>query len=367
MLPADIHAAFKSLQGKARAFISFEPGEYKLGKPLVLSNAGHVEIRGHRAWLGDSQSDRVLVVRDCDSLVLEGLTLVGDAFGKVGRDTFLAALSNAGLEDDTDGDTLAGALTVQDTPQVRLLDVQAEVAADEGFNAAGIAVLDFVSVKAKRGAARMHVDIGHCQVTVGAQQAGIVCANALRANVHDNVLSDADEDRPMRQGIAVVGADLGEVRVERNLVAGGFAGVGVATAFSGATKASTQKVDRVSVEHNTIRLNLQGAEPADGFGVAIGSADNARVSHNDITAEVKFGREIGLKAIRIQGTFGTQVMVQDNHFVGAETCVALLPTKQPTRQLLWLVAGNVGEDVGKLMDPQAAAQGAITQRDNIAS
>jgi len=45
----------------------------------------------------------------------------------------------------------------------------------------------------------------------------------------------------------------------------------------------------------------------------------------------------------------------------------LLPTKQPTRQLLWLVAGNVGEDVGKLMDPQAAAHGAITQRDNIAS
>ncbi|OGA80908.1 MAG: hypothetical protein A2711_07075 [Burkholderiales bacterium RIFCSPHIGHO2_01_FULL_63_240] len=365
MSPQEIHAAFKKLQGNARTLISFEPGEYQLGKPLILREAGHVEIRGHRALLGESKSERVLIVRDCESLVLEGLTLVGDAIGRMGREALREALSFAGLDDDDDGTTLGGALTVQDTPQVRLLDVKASVAADEGLGAMGITVHDLASIKAKRNEARMHVDIGHCTVTVGANQGGILCVNARRARVHDNVLGAEDPDKPMRCGIVVAGSSLGSVRVDRNLVEGSASGIAVATALAGDPKPGKQAADRVGIAHNDIQLSLQGADRLGCFGVAVGNAENVQVAHNEVRADAKFAKEAGLQAIRLQGAYGSQLMVQDNFISGAETGIDLHPTTQPTGRVLWLVAGNVGEQVGKLIDAQASAHGLITQRENL--
>ncbi len=366
MSAAAIHTAFKGLKGSQRTLISFEPGEYELGKPLILSDAGHVEIRGHRALLGESRSERVLIVRDCDSLVLEGLTLVGDASGRVGRDALREALSFAGLDDgDDDGKTTAGALTVQDTPQVRLLDVTAVVAADEGLNATGITVHDLATVKAKREGSRMHVDIGHCHVTVGAGQGGILCVNAQRASLHDNVLIADDTDQPMRHGIVVSGAALGAVRVERNLVEGSVAGIAVASSLESTPKGKAQKAARVSVEHNDIQLNLQGAERLSGFGVAVGSADNVRVVNNEVRADAKFAKEAGLQSIQLQGDFGSQVLVQDNLLFGAAIGVDFNPTGQQTSRVLWLVTGNIGDQVDKLLNAQASAHGRITQRDNL--
>lgn len=365
MSASDIHAAFKALKGSQRTLISFEPGEYELGKPLILSDAGHVEIRGHRALLGESRSERVLIVRDCESLVLEGLTLVGDANGRVGRDALREAMSLAGLDDDDDGETAGGALTVQDTPQVRLLDVTAVVAADEGLNATGITVHDLATVKAKREGSRMHVDIGHCHVTVGANQGGILCINAQRANLHDNVLSAEDTDKPMRHGIVVSGTALGAVRVERNLVEGSVAGIAVASSLESAPKGKAQKAERVSIEHNDIQLSLQGAERLSGFGVAVGSADNIRGVHNEVRAEAKFAKEAGLQSIRLQGEFGSQVLVQDNLISGSTIGIDLNPTGQQTSRVLWLVTGNVGDQVDKLLNAQASAHGRITQRENL--
>lgn len=365
MSPQEIHAAFKKLQGNARTLISFEPGEYQLGKPLILREAGHVEIRGHRALLGESKSERVLIVRDCESLVLEGLTLVGDAIGRMGREALREALSFAGLEDDDDGTTQGGALTVQDTPQVRLLDVKASVAADEGLGAMGITVHDLASIKAKRSEARMHVDIGHCTVTVGANQGGILCVNARRARVHDNVLGAEDPDKPMRCGIVVAGSALGSVRVDRNLVEGSASGIAVAAALAGDPKPGKQAADRVGIAHNDIQLSLQGADRLGCFGVAVGNAENVQVAHNEVRADAKFAKEAGLQAIRLQGAYGSQLMVQDNFISGAETGIDLHPTTQPTGRVLWLVAGNVGEQVGKLIDAQASAHGLITQRENL--
>lgn len=365
MSAADIHAAFRALQGSTRTLISFEPGEYELGKPLILSDAGHVEIRGHRALLGESRSERVLIVRDCESLVLEGLTLVGDANGRVGRDALREAMSLAGLNDDDEGGTTGGALTVQDTPQVRLLDVTATVAADEGLNATGITVHDFARLKAKREGSRMHVDIGHCHITVGANQGGILCVNALRASLHDNVLSAQDNEQPMRHGIVVSGAALGAVRVERNVIEGSVAGIAVASSLESKPKGKAQKADRVSIEHNDVRLGLQGAGRLSAFGVAVGSADNVRVVHNAVRADAKFAKEAQLPSIRLQGEFGSQVLVQDNLLSGAAIGIDLDTSGQQTSRVLWLVTGNVGDQVGKLLDAQASAHGRITQRDNL--
>lgn len=323
MSAAAIHAAFKALQGSERTLISFEPGQYKLGKPLILSQAGHVEIRGQRAQLQDSQSARVLIVRDCDSLVLEGLTLVGEATGRHGRDSLREALSLAGLEDEGDDKDLGGALTVQDTPQVRLQGVKAEVAADEGLQAVGISVMDWVSLKAKRKDVRMHVDIGHCAVTVGANQGGIACLNARRVHLHDNVLSAEDAGKPMRHGIVVAGSGQGSVQVERNQV-------------DGATE-----------------------------GIGIDSAHTVHLRANEVRTDIKFGREADMAAIQLQGEYGSQVMLQDNFIQGAATGIRFHPSNQATRKVLWLIAGNVGEQVGQLLDVQGTADGHITQRDNI--
>uniref|UniRef100_UPI00258064F7 hypothetical protein n=1 Tax=Aquabacterium sp. UBA2148 TaxID=1946042 RepID=UPI00258064F7 len=325
MSASAIHAAFKALQGSQRTLISFEPGEYKLGKPLILSQAGHVEIRGHQALLHESQSARVLVVRDCDSLVLEGLSLVGEANGRFGRDSLREALSLAGLKDDEedDGKALAGALTVQDTPQVRLHGVKAVVAADDGPQAVGIGIADLASIKAKRQGTRMHVDIGHCTVTVGANQGGIACLHAQRAHLHDNVLSAEDPGKPMRHGIVIIGSQEGSVMVERNLVEGTTEGIGIDGALT------------------------------------------AHLRQNDVRTDTKIGRESGVVAIDLQGEYGSQVMLQDNFIAGAATGIRFQPTNKATRRVLWLIAGNVGEQVGQLLDVQGSADGRITQRDNI--
>lgn len=325
MSASAIHAAFKALQGSARTLISFEPGEYELGKPLILSNAGHVEIRGHQALLHESQSARVLIVRDCDSLVLEGLSLAGDATSRFGRDSLREALSLAGLKDDgdDDGKALDGALTVQDTPQVQLQNVRAEVAADEGPAAVGIRVSDFESVRAKRKEVRMHVDIGHCHVTVGANQGGIACLNARRVHLHDNVLSPEDAGKPMRHGILINGSEQGSVQLERNQI----------------------------------------EDAAEGIG--IDGAHTVHLRQNDIRSDIKFGREADVVAIHVQGECGSQVMLQDNFISGAATGIRFQPSNKATRTVLWLIAGNVGEQVGQLLDVQGAADGRLTQRDNI--
>lgn len=325
MTASAIHAAFKALQGSARTLISFEPGEYKLGKPLILSNAGHVEIRGHQALLHESQSARVLIVRDCDSLVLEGLSLTGGATSRFGRDSFREALSLAGLQDDgeEDGKDLDGALTVQDTPEVRLRGVKTEVAADEEPRSVGIRVSDFASLKAKRKEARMHVDIGHCRVTVGANQGGIACLNARRVHLHDNVLNAEDAGKPMRHGILVNGSNEGSVQLERNQVDGAAEGIG------------------------------------------IDSAHTVHLRQNDIRSDFKLGRQADVVAIHVRGECGSQVMLQDNFISGAATGIRFEPSNKAARQVLWLIAGNVGEQVGKLLDVQGTADGHLTQRDNI--
>ncbi len=325
MSASAIHAAFKALQGSARTFISFEPGEYKLDKPLILSNAGHVEIRGHQALLHGSQSARVLIVRDCDSLLLEGLSLAGEANGRFGRDSLREALSLAGLldDDEDDGKALAGALTVQDTPQVRLQGVKVEVAADDELNAVGISIRDLLAAKAKRKETRMRIDIGHCAIAVGANQAGIACLGAQRVHLHDNVLSAEDPDKAMRHGILISGADNGAVLIERNQVEGAAEGIGIDGA-------------------NTVHLR-----------------------QNDVRADTKLGRESGAVALGLQGEFGSQVMLQDNFIAGAATGIRFHPSNKATRQVLWLIAGNVGEQVGQLLDVQGSADGRLTQRDNI--
>ena len=322
MSAADIHAAFKALQGNTRTLISFEPGEYELGKPLILSNAGHVEVRGQRAWLGQSKSERVLIVRGCDSLVLEGLTLVGDADGRLGRDSLREALSFAGLDDEGNDKDLGAALAVHDTPQVRLLDVKAEVAADDGLSAIGISVGEPASAQAKRKATQALIDIGHCTVTVGANQVGIACFSARRAHLHDNVVSASEPAKPMRHGLVIADSDEGSVHLERNQI------------------------------------------EAAGTGIEVGSARVVHIQHNEVRSDIKFGRQAGTTGIELQGEHGSQVMLRDNHISGSATGIRFASNSKATQQLLWLIAGNVGEKVGQLLDLQGSADGRVTQRDN---
>ena len=322
MSAADIHAAFKALQGNTRTLISFEPGEYELGKPLILNNAGHVEVRGQRALLGQSKSERVLIVRGCDSLVLEGLTLVGDAGGRFGRDSLREALSFAGLDDEEDDKALGGALTVQATPQVRLLDVRAEVVADDGLKAIGISVGEPASDRAKRKSTQPLIDIGHCTVTVGANQGGITCFNARRVRLHDNVISAAEPAKPMRHGLVIADSDEGSVHVERNQV--------------------------------------DGADT----GIEVGSASTVHIQQNEVRSDIQLGRHTGATGIDVQGEHGSQVMLQDNFVSGVATGIRFDPSSKATHQVLWLIAGNVGEKVGQLLDLQGSADGRVTQRDN---
>lgn len=369
----EIHERFAQLKGSERVSISFEPARHSLKKPLVLQQAGHVEIHGHQSVLQDTQSGRVLVIRGCDSLLIRGLELRGDAARGLPRDP-IDKLDKLDKLDKAIGGHGA-ALTVLDTPVVRIEGLRANVPGSEEARAAaetqvaraGISVSMDARSQVKLSNAMMRVDIGHCELHVGNEQLGILCLNADQAHVHDNLIQADDKAGPMQQGIVVAGGLAGQVHIERNEVLGAVAGIAVAVSDEAGKDDPALSAERVHLAHNRVRVELtESHRVSNRFGLMVGNAQAVELFHNQVQAAGKVAQELGLHGIRLHGLFGSHLVARDNHVDGAAVGVRFDPIKLPRKKPLWLFAGNLGENLaGKLIDTTSEAAQLITECDNL--
>ena len=338
---------------QARVFISFEPGVYALSGALQLKNAGHVEIQGHGALLQNHSDEKVLLIQGCDSLVLHGLELHG------GKSTSNETSLNLG-----------GALTVLNTPSVRIQGLKARTQAHDELACNAITVRRTQVTDKDDPSDQLRVDIAHCELLIGARQGGILCVNAERAHVHDNLVRKAEAKQPLRRGIVVAGRRAGDIHVERNQVLGAVEGITVATSDEGKATEPALLADRVSVSHNQVEVELLSEHSkVNRCGVMLGNARSAWLAHNEVLADGKLAHELGLQGMRLHGVYGTQLVVRDNRLIGVDVGVRFDPIKPSEgfkRQMLWLFAANLGEQLGSdLLSMTDEVSKVVTRRDNL--
>lgn len=353
MRPEEVQKRLDAHSKQARVFISFEPGVYRLNAPLQIKEAGHVEIQGHGALLQIDGDEKALLIQGCDSLVLHGLELHG------GKSTSNESSLNLG-----------GALTVLNTPSVRIQGLKARTQAHDELACNAITVRRTqVSDKDDPGE-QLRVDIGHCELRIGARQGGILCVNAERAHVHDNLIRNAESKQPLRRGIVVAGRRAGDIHVERNQVLGAVEGITVATSDEGKATEPALLADRVSVSHNQVEVQLLGEHhKVNRCGVMVGNARSACLAHNEVLADGKLAHELGLQGMRLHGVYGTQLLVRDNRLIGVDVGVRFDPIKPSEgfkRPMLWLFTGNLGEQLGSdLLGMTDEVSKVVTRRDNL--
>lgn len=348
----------RALADQSIASVCFEPGLYELARPLVLARIGQLSVRGHGAVLRCAGNEQVLIVRDGDSVDIAGLQLEG------------GTVTVGGTAQVAHG--LGGALTVRDTPVVRIRGVQARTRRGDLLGACGIHVRLSEPADAQTPERWLRVHISDCEVRVGARQCGILCLNAEEAHVHDNHVRALDVQQPMQRGIVVAGQRAGDIQVQRNQVWDAIEGITVALSDAKGKDDSTLQTDRVELAHNLVRVQLQGIDRNDSrYGLFVGNAIAARLLRNEVRADADQARELPLHAIRIAGIFGPQVLVRDNRLQGASIGIRFQPTAYDREQALWVVEGNLGEGLvgaqrgGNLLVVDERWLKLVTRRDNL--
>lgn len=328
----DFDQIARALADQSVASVCFEPGLYKLDKPLSFTRIDQLSIRGHGAVLRCATSEQVLNVVDCGHVDIEGLQIEG------------GAVSVGGLANVAQG--LGGALTVRGTPVVRIRGVTASTGDGDLLGASGIQVRLNEPADPEQPERWLRVHISDCELLVGARQSGILCLNADEAHVHDNHVRALDARHPMQRGITVSGQRAGDIHVVRNQVWDAIEGITVATSDASGKDSPALQVDRLELAHNLVRVQLRGIDRNDSrYGLFVGNVRTARVQRNEVQGEAKQTVELPLHGIRIAGVFGPQVLVRDNHLVGTTIGIRLQPTSYTDRQALWLFDGNVGEQL----------------------
>ena len=84
---------------------------------------------------------------------------------------------------------------------------------------------------------------------------------------------------------------------------------------------------------------------ASRYGLCVGNVRAARVQRNEVQGDPKQTVELSLHGIRIAGVFGPQVLVRDNRLVGTTMGIRLQPTTYTGRLALWVLEGNMGEQL----------------------
>lgn len=353
----DFERIARELAGQAVVSVCFEPGSYKLDKPLRLSGIGQLSIRGHGAVLACEGHEQVLTVDDCGSVDIEGLQLQG---GKVGGRGFEGAPG------------LGGALTVRETPVVRIHGLSVSTADGDKLGAYGIHVQVKEPDKADKTEGGLRVHIGGCELRVGARQGGILCLNADAAHVHDNHVRAREAQSPMQRGIVVAGQRAGDIHVQGNQVWDAIEGITVATSDAGDKDDPALQIERLELAHNRVRVQLADLRDNENrYGLFVGNVATARVQRNEVQGQPEQSRKLGLHGIRIAGVFGPQVLVRDNRIVGTSIGIRFQPSAIKVKQTLWLFDGNVGEDLtgqeakGNLIVVDERFAELVNQRDNL--
>lgn len=360
---ADVHAIVGALKGDVS--LCFESGDYKLDRPVVLKGLGHVTIHGAGAGstLRIASGECALRVNECKSVAVSNLALRAD--------------SMTGGKDET-GIGVRGALTVFDTPSVRIDGVSASCSGSERIAGAGIVVSNPAANSRKAGQ-RTSVQITACELSIGRAQVGIQCINTDVAVIRQNLISCSGEsDESLQRGIVVAGVAATEVRIEDNIISGATEGIGVGLSKREAAKADALLAERVIVVRNSVSLRVTDGEERNRHGIFIGNANSVLLQANRVVTEDRKVPEVEVDGITLIGVYGRQVIVRDNHFEGPRTGIVFAPgedqkTRRPDLKLkrpdrVWLFACNVAESATEALKCPADLldAGVVVAEQNIA-
>ncbi|MBC5783437.1 hypothetical protein H8N03_10815 [Ramlibacter sp. USB13] len=373
-------ALFERLSGNDEVALCIESGILDLERPLVLARAGDVQIRGHGAGslLRCRAGEAALRIERCRSVTVSDLAVAGGepAEGKAGE-----------------GVGLLGALTVLDTPSVRIERVTASCEGADSLMARAITVMNREKRSAgTEGPTRVHVS--ECELRVGAGQEGLGCIGCHWIVARHNMVFATDTDEAMGCGIVVAGQVALEVRVEDNLV--GLGSRGIAVGLSDGEDESALQADHVVLSGNRIVLVVppdweRGKKAAQGTsrydGMFVGNAQSVRVQANHVSVGAVARPEIGMavgtnlkpkarrkkatpgggRGLLLYGVYGPRLLVRDNHFVNTSIGIEIASAGEvPGREsCLWQVACNLGEGVGTLLKAQGNLMDTLRQADNV--
>lgn len=324
----------------ARLF--FEPGDYALAAPLELRDLGEVRVRGAGARLRCAELECALRIVGCRSATVDEIGFEGGASGS-GKDSL--------------GMGLLGALTVVDTPLVRVTRVQAACANGKALGAAAIVV--GIREEQMEKMPRARLEVRDCTLEVGAGQQGLLCVNGEITVVRG--LHVTARDKAMERGVVVGGSRAGRVTIEDNVVLDVVCGISVGLSESGDRKAAPLTAGHVTVRDNRVDLRLAGVERGDRYGLFVGNADAVQASGNQVRLLDGDAMKLEVQGLRLAGSYGPQVVVERNLFEHVHTGISFQVKGRPP-QFVWAFQFNAGWGIGSaVLDVTPPVNGLVDQ------
>jgi hypothetical protein len=162
------------------AHVCLQPGEYPLARTVHLDRLGHLKITGagEATRIVGEKLEVVLLVTGCESVEISELSVLATAVDV----TLKSATPGVRW-----GDGIGGAITILDTPRVRVDRVAAECAGATSYGAACLTV--------RRDTSELPLEsvrVTACDLRVGHRQAGVLIADADRARVLDTRVTVVD-------------------------------------------------------------------------------------------------------------------------------------------------------------------------------
>jgi hypothetical protein len=306
--------------------LCIEPSEFNMAEALVVKNKGHVSVHGHgpASLLRVDGGETALEIDGCQSASVCGIALR------------CGGVSSGG------GSGLRGALTVLDTPDVRLDRVHARCGDASRLGASAL----LVAHRDAKGERPRRVQVQDCQLLVGSGQQGLACIHCETSVIRGNTVLPVDENRAMLRGIVVAGEVAQDVLVEDNEVGPAMQGINVALSRS-ESEADTSRISvgRASVRGNRIRLAPAEGEFEEGNrrmqGLFFGHVRLLLVLANRIEAT---DAPDGARGLFLHGEYGSHFKLRDNDISGLPKAIVVeaLPTLPNGREAcLWMVEQNV--------------------------
>ncbi len=325
---SDVHARLDALAQGENVNLCLEAGDYALDKPLTLKGLGHVVVHGCGAGslLRNATGEIALLVQDCASLTVSGLSVRAE---------------KADVGKGSTGIGLHGALTVIDTPQVRIERVRAQCGAGKELAAGGIVVTHSKPTLASS------VSINDCELLIGESQLGILCVNCEQAFVTQNTVRASVPGKVLQRAIVVAGELAREVRIADNVLGDAAQGIAIGLSRAEESEGTSLQVERALVVGNSVRVRLGEADlKRNRFGIFVGNAQSLLVQGNRVTVDDERVFEAGMESLRLSGAYGRSMVVRDNHVSGTSTGINFAPQgalPDGSEQCLWVFEANLAE------------------------
>jgi hypothetical protein len=348
---ADLYGLLAKLPAGGDVTLCFEPGNYELKRPIQLVGLGRLTIHGPGARLRIESSECALLVHACQSVEVSGLSLRADGF-------------SAG-KDPATGRGLYGALSVFDTPAVRIDGVTARCSGGPRVTCAGIVVSNLGPAML----APSTVSISGCELAIAIAQIGILCVNTEVAFISRNRVTGGlgSETYCLQRGIVVAGQRAGQVRIEDNVILFATEGIGIGLSKEETGKSEALRADRVVVARNSVVLRINTGE-RNRRGIFVGNANSVLVEGNHVIVEGRKLADVEVDGVLLSGIYGRSVVVRGNHFEGPRTGITFVAKEDGTTKLplpgtppdrVWLFQFNVAESAIQALFVSPTALGEV--------